>query len=126
MMIRDGHYPSSSSHQLSPSVRDELSNPKKQCVTSAVVSLGGDDEGAAPSNASLNYFTAQSMTSTALDDSDWSENTDAITKLESLYHQMVKNEIKAYETRGYLEDEYTSFDDFYDNNSLCDTNSQFD
>jgi hypothetical protein len=111
---------------LSPSVRDELLNPKKQCVTTAVVSLGGDDEGATPSNTSLNYFTAQSMTSTVLDDSDWSENTDAITnKLESVYHQMVKNEIKAYETRGYFE-EYTSFDDSYDNNSLCDTNSQFD
>jgi hypothetical protein len=38
---------------------------------------------------------------------------------------MVKNEIKAYKTRGYFE-EYTSFDDSYDNNSLCDTNSQFD
>jgi hypothetical protein len=101
-------------------------NPKKQCVTTAaVVSLGEDDEGATPSNKSLNYFTAQSMTSTALDDSDWSQNTDVITKLESLYHQMVKNEIKAYKTHVYLK-EYTSFADSYNNNSLCDTNSQFD
>jgi two-component SAPR family response regulator len=58
------------------------------------------------------------MTSSVLDEYDWSENTAERTNLESLYHQMVKNEIKAYKTSGYLE-EYS-----YCNNSLCDTNHQ--
>ena len=123
---------------FSPSMRNELLNPTKPEAPIAIVSLGESTKGTIQTSTSRNYFTAQSITSSALDDSDWLDDTASIksliselsvkgdntkTREESLYHEMVMSEIRAYETRGYLGN-YPS--DNSSDDSSCNTNDDAD